>query len=1072
MIRSHACQRLAAGHLLYALMISLMLASGISAQTPGNWVSSQVLPGGALAHGEGYVYAIVGGEDGGNPTSARAFRRYLVADGVWDELAPTPAAIGPGGALVFVAEAGGSYVYALRGGVMGSGGNVGSNALWRYSIADDSWEDLAPAPAHLNPGGSLVWDGGDWLYALRGRSLEFWRYSISGGDWEILEDVPEEVRLGGALAFAHGHVYAFVGNFNSTFLRYSPVDDEWEAVATAPGSVARGGSLAFDGDDLIYALRGNGGRGLWAYSISGDDWATLSLAPESVGGGALVHDGQNALFALRGDGHSAFWRYDIDTDAWQSDLPTAAPLASTPEEVFRGGSLVHAGGGNLFALRGDGRDDFWRYSVASNAWTALEPAPWNVTFGGGLTTDGADFLYAFRGDSDLFARYSISEDAWFELADAPESVGPGAALAFIQGAAGSHVYALRGGVTGASGDGGYDDFWRYDVAADQWEVLEAAPGQVGPGGALAWDGGDRIFALRGNRRTDFWVYSINQDSWSSLADVPTDVRFGGALTIMAGLVHAFSGNYSNSFWRYDPALDSWQSLPRAPAEVAAGAALTNDGVDLIYALSGAESDVFSRYRVRFDAPALDGPSGLGDGAVGFLYPTQQFQASGPGPITLQVQSGQLPPGMALGADGVYSGTPTQAGDYQFTIAAISPYGSSELHYSHRITAAPVAPVFAGPLNLPRAILNFGYEPVSASPVQLQAVGTVPINWWVSSGSLPAGMSLSQSGELQGVPSEDGEFNFTVTAANIAGVMNIERTLLVEGVSVDGLEIEAGDGGQIWGNDSDNAQDPFNTWYEVSRSQTIILASELLDAGIQPGPISGFSLRPSELPGRPTLANFRIFLQLTDAQTVPGTWVTEGWTQVYGPTSIPASSLEVDEWLELNFSQSFFWDGVSNLFVDLSRYDVDYERDGGMYVRTGLSNRTQAAREDGISWPSYPGDSFTVWNHIPEMRVLQLSVVPAILAPLGLPEIMAGSLLAPVSFTASGSPDIEWSVTAGALPPGLDLSASGEYSGTPTKAGIYTFTVTASNAFGSQSHEFTHEILERIDAVFEDRFELP
>jgi hypothetical protein len=36
----------------------------------------------------------------------------------------------------------------------------------------------------------------------------------------------------------------------------------------------------------------------------------------------------------------------------------------------------------------------------------------------------------------------------------------------------------------------------------------------------------------------------------------------------------------------------------------------------------------------------------------------------------------------------------------------------------------------------------------------------------------------------------------------------------------------------------------------------------------------------------------------------------------------------------------------------------------------------------------------------------------------------------------------WSVTAGALPPGLTLSAAGVVSGTPTTAGTYPFTVTA------------------------------
>jgi hypothetical protein len=49
-----------------------------------------------------------------------------------------------------------------------------------------------------------------------------------------------------------------------------------------------------------------------------------------------------------------------------------------------------------------------------------------------------------------------------------------------------------------------------------------------------------------------------------------------------------------------------------------------------------------------------------------------------------------------------------------------------------------------------------------------------------------------------------------------------------------------------------------------------------------------------------------------------------------------------------------------------------------------------------------------------------------------------------TYTASGSPTPTFSLTSGALPGGLTLSAAGVISGTPTKAGTFTGTVTASN----------------------------
>jgi hypothetical protein len=87
-------------------------------------------------------------------------------------------------------------------------------------------------------------------------------------------------------------------------------------------------------------------------------------------------------------------------------------------------------------------------------------------------------------------------------------------------------------------------------------------------------------------------------------------------------------------------------------------------------------------------------------------------------------------------------------------------------------------------------------------------------------------------------------------------------------------------------------------------------------------------------------------------------------------------------------------------------------------------------------------------------------VPTITAPASpLTQGATGQAFPSVTFTATGTAPITWSVTAGSLPPGMTLNAStGAYSGTPTAGGTFNFTVTATNNGGMDSDPYTHTII--------------
>ena len=75
-----------------------------------------------------------------------------------------------------------------------------------------------------------------------------------------------------------------------------------------------------------------------------------------------------------------------------------------------------------------------------------------------------------------------------------------------------------------------------------------------------------------------------------------------------------------------------------------------------------------------------------------------------------------------------------------------------------------------------------------------------------------------------------------------------------------------------------------------------------------------------------------------------------------------------------------------------------------------------------------------------------------------------------TLTASGSSPITWSISSGSLPPGLSLSSEGMINGTPTKAGTYSFTVSAKNSAGNATSSFTLSVNEQKQQGAEVHFE--
>ncbi len=154
-------------------------------------------------------------------------------------------------------------------------------------------------------------------------------------------------------------------------------------------------------------------------------------------------------------------------------------------------------------------------------------------------------------------------------------------------------------------------------------------------------------------------------------------------------------------------------------------------------------------------------SQLPGGTVGSAYSATLSASGGTSPYSWSVSSGTLPTGLSLSSSGTLSGTPTVAGAFPFTVAVKdAASGSASASLSINVVGLP-------PLQITSSQLPGGTVGSAYSATLNASGGTPPYSWSLSSGILPAGLSLSSAGTLSGTPTVAGAFPFTVAVKDAA-----------------------------------------------------------------------------------------------------------------------------------------------------------------------------------------------------------------------------------------------------------------------------------------------------------------
>ncbi len=151
-----------------------------------------------------------------------------------------------------------------------------------------------------------------------------------------------------------------------------------------------------------------------------------------------------------------------------------------------------------------------------------------------------------------------------------------------------------------------------------------------------------------------------------------------------------------------------------------------------------------------------------------------MSASPTGTYSLTVTAGALPTGLGLNpATGEIAGTPTAGGTFNFTITATG-FGTCTGSQAYSITIA------CPTITINPATLSPGIQGNFFTTTLTGSGGTGPYNFAVTSGTLPAGLGLSNAGLLSGTPTVNGTFNFTVTATDSRNCTGVKAYTLVLG----------------------------------------------------------------------------------------------------------------------------------------------------------------------------------------------------------------------------------------------------------------------------------------------------
>lgn len=163
------------------------------------------------------------------------------------------------------------------------------------------------------------------------------------------------------------------------------------------------------------------------------------------------------------------------------------------------------------------------------------------------------------------------------------------------------------------------------------------------------------------------------------------------------------------------------------------------------------------------------------------------------------------------------------------------------------------------------------------------------------------------------------------------------------------------GGATTSNPNTGYPAPFNGTIKNVKEQYLYKASELRDSGFVEGNINSIMFDIVSATGVATLTDYTVKIGTTNEEALT-TWVT-GLTEVFNDTVIITNTSSDYGWRNLQFNEPFYYDGISNLVVEIcfSRQESNARSVTTRYTATTF-NSTLSYRNNTINACAWMGSS--------------------------------------------------------------------------------------------------------------------